>query len=179
MEIQGFKVPQGVYLHPGHTWLKVEEGHTVRVGLDDFALRLLGPLDRIEAPLLGQKLFQGQGDIVVWRAGRKARFQSPVNGIVTAVNPHPREERSCANDDPYGGGWVLQAQAEDLREGLKALLMGAETEGYYTREVDRLYREIETVAGPLAADGGYLGHDIYGSLPALGWERLTRRFLRI
>lgn len=36
-------------------------------------------------------------------------------------------------------------------------------------------RSWEEVA-PLAADGGYLGNDIFGSLPALGWERLNRVF---
>ena len=38
MNIKGFKLPQGVYLHRGHSWLKIEEGPTVRIGVDDFAL---------------------------------------------------------------------------------------------------------------------------------------------
>jgi hypothetical protein len=37
---------------------------------------------------------------------------------------------------------------------------------------------IEEVAGPLAADGGHFAEDIYGRLPSLGWERLTKAFLR-
>jgi len=37
---------------------------------------------------------------------------------------------------------------------------------------------MEEVAGPLAADGGQLGQDIYGSLPQLGWDRLVQGFLR-
>ena len=49
LDVKGFKVPQGYYFHPGHTWIKVEEGSSVRVGIDEFALRLLGPLDHIEA----------------------------------------------------------------------------------------------------------------------------------
>ena len=36
---------------------------------------------------------------------------------------------------------------------------------------------IEEVAGPLPADGGHLAKDIYGNLPALGWDKLTRTFL--
>ena len=45
------------------------------------------------------------------------------------------------------------------------------------RQVERLHQVIEDVAGPLAADGGYLGNDIYGNMPQLGWGRLTRIFL--
>jgi hypothetical protein len=45
-------------------------------------------------------------------------------------------------------------------------------------EVARLYELIEEVAGPLAADGGDLSHDIYGHMPQLGWERITKTFLK-
>ena len=43
---------------------------------------------------------------------------------------------------------------------------------------EALYRAIEETAGPLAADGGELGRDIYGAMPELGWERLAERFLK-
>jgi hypothetical protein len=36
---------------------------------------------------------------------------------------------------------------------------------------------IEEEAGPLAADGGYLGNDIFGNLPKTSWQKLTRLFL--
>jgi hypothetical protein len=37
---------------------------------------------------------------------------------------------------------------------------------------------IEETAGPLAADGGYLGEDIFGNLPQTSWQKLTQLFLR-
>ena len=45
-------------------------------------------------------------------------------------------------------------------------------------EVQNLESMIEDVAGPLAADGGFLVSDIYGNLPDLGWKNLTQAFLR-
>jgi hypothetical protein len=45
-------------------------------------------------------------------------------------------------------------------------------------EVDRLENMVEEVAGPLAADGGYLADDIFGNLPQLGWGNLTKAFLK-
>jgi hypothetical protein len=53
-----------------------------------------------------------------------------------------------------------------------------QTMGWLKTEVDQLEQMIEAVAGPLAADGGYFAEDIYGHLPGLGWERLTKTFLR-
>jgi glycine cleavage system H lipoate-binding protein len=78
LDIKDFKIPHGYYLHRGHTRVKIEEGSTARIGLDDFALRLLGPLDRIEAPLIGKELEQDRGDILLGRGSNAARVQSPV-----------------------------------------------------------------------------------------------------
>ena len=46
------------------------------------------------------------------------------------------------------------------------------------KEIGGLYRMIEDSAGPLTVDGGFLGKDIYGSMPQLGWKNLANRFLR-
>jgi glycine cleavage system H lipoate-binding protein len=177
LDIDGFKIPQGFYLHRGHAWMKVEEGSEVRMGVDDFALRLLGPLDQIEAPLVGKTLKQDRPDVLMRRGVHKAKILSPVSGVVTAINPKLREQGNLSNQDPYSDGWVLRAHAENIRQDLKNLMIGRETEDFYTKEIDRLYSVIEEESGPLAADGGQLGRDIYGSIPRVGWERLVSRFL--
>jgi glycine cleavage system H lipoate-binding protein len=177
LDIDGFKIPQGFYLHRGHAWIKVEEGSEVRMGVDDFALRLLGPLDQIEAPLVGKTLKQDRADIMMRRGRHKAKILSPISGVVTAINPKLRERGDLSNQDPYSDGWVLRAHSRNLRQDLKNLMIGRETEDFFAKEVDRLYSVIEEEAGPLAADGGQLGHDIYGSIPQVGWERLVDRFL--
>ena len=177
LDVKGFKLPHGYYLHRGHAWAKIEEGSTVRVGLDDFALRMLGPLDRVEAPLMGKRVKQGRDDILLSRNTNTARVKSPINGVVTDVNPALREKGSLANHDPYTGGWVMRLHSDNLRQDLKTLMIGDQASRYLDGEIDRLYEVIEEEAGPLAADGGYLGDDIYGNLPGDSWEKLTRLFL--
>ncbi len=178
MDIKGFKIPHGYYLHRGHTWVKIEEGSTVRVGLDDFALRLLGPLDRVDAPLLGKEVKQDRDDILLSRSSNTARVQSPISGVVTDINPELRERGSLANQDPYTQGWVMRLHSQNLRQDIKNLMIGEQASQYLDGEIDRLYEVIEEEAGPLAADGGYLGDDIYGNLPQTSWQKLTRQFLR-
>jgi glycine cleavage system H lipoate-binding protein len=178
MDIKGFKIPHGYYLHRGHTWVKIEEGSTVRVGLDDFALRLLGPLDRVDAPLLGKEVKQNRDDILLSRSSNTARVQSPISGVVTDINPELRERGSLANQDPYTQGWVMRLHSRNLRQDIKNLMIGEQASQYLDGEIDRLYEVIEEEAGPLAADGGYLGDDIYGNLPQTSWQKLTRQFLR-
>ena len=178
LDIKGFKIPQGFYLHPGHTWVKIEEGSTVRVGLDDFAMRLLGPLDRIQAPLMGKELEQGRQDISLKREENDATLLSPVSGVVTDINPELREHGSRGKEDPYSEGWILRLHCANLRQDMKNLMIGEQASEYLDEEVERLYEVIEETAGPLAADGGYLGDDILGNLPQLGWQKITRMFLR-
>ena len=177
INIEGMKVPHGFYLHKGHAWLRVEENSEVRVGLDDFALRLLGPLDQIEAPLVGKTLAQNRMGIKVNRGSLQADIFSPVSGVVTAINPKLRERGSLANQDPYTGGWILRAHSETLRKELQHLMIGSETEAFYRAEIDRLYQVIETETGPMSTDGGQLGSDIYGNMPQVGWDRLVGLFL--
>ncbi len=177
LNIKGFRIPQGYYLHRGHTWVKIEEGSTVRIGLDDFALRLLGPLDRIESPLVGKELEQNRGDTLLARGTNTARLQSPVGGVVTDINPALREKGNLANHDPYTKGWVMRLHANNLRRDLKNLMIGDQASMYLDAEINSLYQVIEEEAGPLAADGGYLGDDIYGNLPQNSWQKLTRMFL--
>lgn len=177
LDVKGFKLPHGYYLHRGHTWVKIEEGSTVRIGLDDFALRLLGPLDRVEAPLMGKQVEQDRDDILLSRSSNTARVQSPISGVVTDINPELRERGKLANDDPYTNGWVMRLHSDNLRRDLKNLMIGDQASQYLDGEIDRLYAVIEEEAGPLAADGGYLGDDIFGNLPQTSWEKLTRLFL--
>ena len=178
LEMDGFRVPQGYYFHRGHAWAKLEEGSSVRVGMDDFSVRLLGPLDIVEAPLLGKEIRQHQGDVTVRRGEHAAKVLSPVSGVVTAINPSLRKKGYLANERPFSEGWIMRVHAKNLRQELKHLMLNAETVGFMREEIDGLYRMIEHTAGPLAADGGLLGNDIFGNLPGIGWENLTRRFLR-
>ncbi|MBW1863719.1 MAG: glycine cleavage system protein H [Deltaproteobacteria bacterium] len=161
LDIKGFKIPQGYYFHRGHTWARIEEGAYVKVGIDDFALRLMGPLDLIEAPLMGKEVKQGRADISVVRGGNIARLLSPISGVVTDINPGLREHGDLANQDPYSAGWVMRIHSDSLRKDLKNLMINRETGDFMEGQI-----------------GGYLGHDIYGNMPQLRWEKLTRIFLQ-
>jgi len=177
LDVHGFRIPQGYYLHHGHTWVKIEDNSEVRIGIDDFAMRVLGPLDTITAPLIGKELRQESRDISLKRGTREAALLSPVSGVITAMNMDAVQQKEGNDSDPYTDGWVARIHAPDLRRELRQLMIGAEAEQFLDQEVDDLYQVIEEEAGPLAADGGRLASDIYGNLPENSWNRLTKRFL--
>jgi glycine cleavage system H lipoate-binding protein len=176
-EIQGVQFPQGYYLHQGHSWLRMESGGEVRIGLDAFASRLFGRLETVDLPLMGKPLKQGQGSIGLGRQAWQAELLAPLSGVVTAANTQVLERPGLVEKDPYGEGWLLMAYADDLRSDMKALLMGEEASSHLEKEIEALHTIIETQLGPLAADGGQLVGDIFSHLPQDCWDEVANRFL--
>lgn len=177
-KVKGFDVPKGYYFHDGHTWARIESGGFVRVGMDDFALKLLGKADAMELPLMGKELSQGEVGWGLKRGGDEAQVLSPVDGVIVEVNSGVRDEAGLANREPYGDGWLFVMSVPGLKKTVKQLMDDTSGPGWMESEVERLEGMISEVAGPLAADGGYLAEDIIGNLPQLGWRNLTRTFLK-
>ena len=177
-DVQGIKIPQGIYLHRGHTWVGMASGGQVRIGLDAFAARLLGPMDRIDLPLMGKPLQRDQVGIRMNRGDLKTGLLAPVSGVVTAFNSKISSDPGVLPADPYGNGWLLMVQPDRLREELPTLQMGTEATAFIETEIEHLYQAVETHLGPLAADGGNLADDILGQLPPTCWAAMARQFLK-
>jgi len=176
--VAGFDVAQNYYYLRGHTWARVEYGGRVRVGLDDFALRLLGPQDRIELPRLGATTGQNRPGVTLQRDSHEAAALSPVDGKVVAVNPEVRRKAETANGSPYSQGWLMVIQPKSLRKNLKNLLFGTESLAWIDDEANRLSQMVsETTGYAMAAAGGEAVSDIYGSVPGLDWDQLATSFL--
>ena len=176
--VKGFQVPMGYYFHNGHTWARIESGGYIRVGMDDFSMKLLGRADALDLPLMGKELDKDRVGWGLKREDNLADVLSPVGGIITEVNPRLRESPEVANQGPYEEGWLFMVRTPDIKGTIKQLMTDGESLTWMNGELNKLESMIEDVAGPLAADGGYLGEDIYGNLPDLGWSNLTKTFLK-
>jgi glycine cleavage system H lipoate-binding protein len=177
-QVKGFDVPMNFYFHDGHAWARIESGGYIRIGLDDFALKVLGKADALDLPLMGKELDQGK---VGWGLKRKdhlADVLSPIDGVIVEVNSQLREKPDIANREPYGDGWLFMVRTPDVKATMGKLKVDQSSLSWMNNEVTNLESMIEDVAGPLAADGGFLAEDIYGNLPNLGWNNLTKAFLR-
>ena len=171
--IKGFDIAEGYYFHNGHTWATIDSGGLIRIGLDDFSMKVLGSPDALELPLVGKELNRNR---IGWGLKRKenlADVLSPVNGVITQVNP---AGTSCGTD-PYGDGWLFTVHNSDIKAEFNALMNDEKSEAWIDDEVTTLEGMIETVSGPMATDGGLLSPDLFGNLPDLGWKNLTRTFL--
>jgi glycine cleavage system H lipoate-binding protein len=176
--VSGFTLARDYYYLRGHTWARVEYGGRVRVGLDDFALRLFGPQDHIDLPALGDTVGQNRPGAVLNRGRHQAPTQSPVDGKVVAINPQIGRQAEIANKAPYNEGWLMVIQPTNLRKNLKNLFFGEESLAWMDDEAGRLSRKVSDTAGySMVAAGGEVISDIYGSVPGLDWNELAESFL--
>ncbi|MCP3899460.1 MAG: glycine cleavage system protein H [Desulfobacteraceae bacterium] len=176
-DISGIAMPSGYYLHTGHTWVKIEDNNNVRIGIDDFASRILGQFDRIVVPLTGKEVVRDKPSLKAFRDDNIVEFQSPVSGVVTESNPVIRKDCSSVNKSPYTDGWVMRIHCKNLKSDLKRLLFMDNNIAFMEQEVTSLMDILENETGLMAADGGTLGNDLYGNAPGLSWDRLTKRFI--
>ena len=177
-QVKGFDVPMGYYFHNGHAWARIESGGNIRIGLDDFSLKLLGQADAFDLPLMGKELDQGKAGWGLKRKDNNADVLSPIDGVIVEVNSKVRENPVLANREPYSDGWLFMVRTPDVKKTMNKLMTDQNSLAWINEEVSHLESMIEDVAGPLAADGGHLADDIYGNLPDLGWDKLTKKFLK-
>ncbi len=178
-KVAGFAVADGYYYHQGHSWARIEHGGFVRLGIDDFALRLLGSVSDISLPKIGSRLKQSEKGWSVCREKMGAAVLSPMNGTVVATNQNALGQPGLIKNDPYGRGWLLVVDPRGgLKKNVKDLLFESTAVSWLNAEVKKLEEMVMAIYGtPLAATGGEIVDDIFGNLPDLKWEDLVSEFL--
>jgi glycine cleavage system H lipoate-binding protein len=173
----GFRVPERLRYHPGHTWALSESPTLVRIGLDEFAAKLTGKVQRIALPQRGQWVRQGQKIWTLHRDGKTVDMLSPIEGSVADINEAVANDPSLVLKDPYGEGWLVTVQSPDARTNLRNLLGGALARVWTEESALRLRKKIPVaMAAALAQDGGVAVDDITAHLPELDWAVLTKEF---
>lgn len=178
ISVEGFSVQADAYMHHGHMWLRRSVDSEVVVGLDSFASSLIGPPDHIDMPETGTLVQKGDPLVTVTRQGKQAHLLAPISGLVTAINRSLKPKAPLQRRSGVPNAWMVRLHTNRMRSALKALLKRKRLVAFLQHEVECLFRDIETVAGPMSVDGGFLGEDIYGNLPDLGWEKISARYLR-
>lgn len=134
-------VPGGAFVSAGHAWAQIEADGGVCLGVDDFARKALGRIERLELPAKGARL--GRGDVlcVVRRGDQRLRVRSPLAGEVTQVNGDLAAQPALVTQSPYDRGWVCVVRPTDLAADLRGLRIGHPVVEWYQEEVTRLRHE--------------------------------------
>ena len=174
--VAGFRVPENVRYHAGHSWALSESPDLVRVGMDDFATKLAGKIDKIEMPQRGRWVRQGQKTFTIFRDGQSVNVVSPIEGTVTDVNEAVVKNPELARKDPYGDGWLITVQAPDSKINFRNLMGGSLARLWTEESALRLQSRMAMPVGALAQDGGLAVDDLTAHMPEEDWATLTKEF---
>jgi glycine cleavage system H lipoate-binding protein len=172
-----FSVPADILLHPGHTWARPAANGLVEVGLDDFAAKLMGPVERIDLPTPGQTVAQGAPAFAAEEGGRRVEMVSPVDGQVVEVNP-----LAAAADlwqyEPYGAGWLFKVRPERLPVNERQLFAGEAARRWVEQASESLAARVSPQLGAVLHDGGAPVHGIARELEPERWADICREYFR-
>ncbi len=176
-ETAGFDLAEGFYYHDGHTWARPEYGGRVRIGIDDFARKLLGSKSRVELPDIGKAVKQGESGFRVKRNGQSSQVLSPVDGIVTHINHRLLDNPELMNESPYNEGWLFTVEPTKLRKNLKGLYFGEDAHHFISEEREKLFA-MANEDMQISADGGESVEDIFEELDEKDWAKFVKAFLK-
>ena len=91
-----------------HEWMKME-GDIAVIGISDFAKDALGDVVFINLPEVGDTVTAGEsfGDVESVKA--VSDVNSPVTGVIVAVNEDLADSPENLNSDPYGS-WIIKVE---------------------------------------------------------------------
>jgi glycine cleavage system H protein len=175
--VAGYQLPEELHYHRGHTWALAVDAHTVVVGVDDFARRLIGGAKAVAAPAAGTWVRQGDRAFAVEVDGRTANLVSPIEGEVIEVNPALKGQPGLVADEPYGRGWVFKVRPGNLPANLRNLLDGSLARRWMEDCREALDLNLMALSGSVLQDGGEPAKDFARHLAEDDWRRLTQLFL--
>jgi glycine cleavage system H lipoate-binding protein len=168
-----------VYYHHGHSWVIPECGHVVRVGIDDFAQKLVGKIDAIKLPQVGSQVAQGKKGWSLLADSKSIDMPSPVDGKIIETNEDLLNSPELVSTDPYGEFWLMKVEAPNLSTNLKNLLSGGLARKWMEESRENLFARMDYKLGALSQDGGVPVDGIAKNLDRARWDEIAKEFFLI
>ena len=131
-EVEGLPMPAWLHYAPNHLWLDVGADGRVHLGIDAFLARRVGTAEGLR--FLGVKGLL-RPTVVVTARGAELVLAFPRPLLVVAANTRLRACPQRLTADPYGSGWLFEAQAVADAALLGGLLHGEAARAWMAREV--------------------------------------------
>lgn len=172
-----FHLPEAASFHAGHTWAAPAGPGRFRIGLDDFAQKLLGSPAAVALPAVGSRLERGERGFGLDVSGHRFDLPAPLAGRVIARNESAIREPGLINGDPYGAGWLLEVRPARFGSGFRSLMRGRSAREWLGRAEEALRLRMSPEVGAVLQDGGVPVPGIARALSEEGWETLARELL--
>jgi CheY-like chemotaxis protein len=176
-----FAIPGGVFISAGHSWVSMEQDGAAKIGIDDFAKKLIGKIDAIEFPNLGMTVKKGQPLFTIKQGTRSVTFNSPVGGKVTRINTILKSDLEVLDISSYNSNWICIIDADDLDTELKDLKIGKTAVSFYEEDLDK-FIELRNKSVkpkddmPRQKDELYIGE--FEKMDDADWDKMVAEFFK-
>lgn len=99
-----------------HEWIRDNGDGTATIGITDFAQGELGDIVFVELEPEGFEFEQEDVIGTVEAVKTVSELFAPVDGTISEINETLEAEPELVNDDPYGGGWMLNIELGDAAQ---------------------------------------------------------------
>lgn len=100
---------------PSHEWARPGR-ERVRVGITDYAQREMGDFVFAELPSVGSRIDRGDDAGSLESVKAVSEYFAPVTCVVSRINEDLADRPDLLNLEPYGDGWLFEADVVDQSE---------------------------------------------------------------
>lgn len=118
--------PSNLRYTKDHEWVLLE-GNTATIGITEFAQRELGDIVFCDISSAGKTFAAHEVFGTVEAVKTVSDLFMPVAGTITEVNPALNNQPELVNNEPYGGGWMIKMNVDNIAD-VDALLSAADYE---------------------------------------------------
>jgi glycine cleavage system H protein len=110
-----------------HEWISLE-GDIATVGITEFAQSELGDIVYVDITTEGDEVEAGEVFGSVEAVKTVSDLYMPIKGTVIEINPDLEDAPETVNADPYGKGWMIKIQVDNVDDFAGLLSAEAYTE---------------------------------------------------
>jgi len=180
-EFDQFSIPGGVFISDSHCWLSLNEDGTAKVGMDDFAKKMIGRIDGLDLPNLGRKINKGEPLFTIRQGQRSVAFLAPVSGQINKVNNELLKNLEGLTMTTYNKNWVCMMDIDDFDSEVKDLKIGKSAVSFFQDEIENCISHFKDIVEARKREKKLAGGNgiFFGNIDTLTnkeWDKTMRRF---
>jgi glycine cleavage system H lipoate-binding protein len=182
-----FVIPKGYFFGRGHTWIELLSDNLARVGLDDFAQKIIGRIDDVAFISGGDEVVKGDTLFTLRQGEKELSFRAPISGKVVSFNDELSTSPDVLRKKPYSDGWVAIIKPTNLDKETRFLSRGDEAAQWLKEEIKRFRNFITfqgntsldspAMAGATMLDGGTPVEGVMEHSSKETWQKFENDFL--
>jgi glycine cleavage system H protein len=108
-------VPDDLRYSKDHEWARLEDTR-VRIGITDYAQDALGDVVFVQIPDVGARVESGDSFSEVESTKSVSDIYAPMSGTIVEANVELADSPQRVNEEPYGEGWLVVIEPDDLAQ---------------------------------------------------------------